>query len=281
MNTQKNLETTSLPLLLSWLQPVEFPHKLGICERLFGHKLKTKGICWIQTGAGIPWKLDLSNPTHRWVIYGKYEGAAFINWAKSFLPSNGVVVDSGASIGQMLLYLSQYVPTGKVLAFEPYPAAIEWLQECLDFHRSLPVELISCGLGNEPGQVYLEDTGEASGHGACSKVSRTANLGIPIQVTRLEDELLKRSISKVNLWCLDIEGYELPALKGAESLLKQQSICALYIELSDLTGGAGHKEAIQDFMAHFGYKAYQLNSASQPYIPIKWSSHSNGLFLPQ
>ena len=84
-----NYPLQSLPWGLKFLQSFDFPHKLGICERLFGLRLEKYGICWIQTGAGIPWKLDLSNPTHRWIVYGKYEGAAFINWAKKFLPSDG------------------------------------------------------------------------------------------------------------------------------------------------------------------------------------------------
>ena len=192
-----------------------------------------------------------------------------------------VVVDSGASIGQMLLYLSQFVPTGKLLAFEPYPCAAVWLQECLAFHSYLPVELIPFGLAATPSQVYLQDAGGKSGHGACSKISELEEEGIAIQVIRLGDVLAERSISRVDLWCLDVEGYELLALQGAESLLQNQAIHALYIELSDLTGGAGHRQAIQDFMAHFGYQSYRLDPTSQPYIPSEWSSHSNSLFLPR
>lgn len=268
----------SLPFSLSLLQPIDFPHKLGICERLFGQAIAPLGICWVKTGSGLVWKLDLANPTHRWIVYGKYEGAAFMNWARKFLPSNGVVIDSGASIGQMLLYLAQYVPRGKVLAFEPFPEAAAWLQECLDFYPHLPVEIICSGLASAPGQVYLQDIGEEAGHGACSQVSSS---GIPIQTVRLADELVTRNITQVDLWCLDVEGYELPALRGAEPLLKSQSIRALYIELSDLTGGQGHRQAIQDFMLDFGYKSYQLTEASQPFLPLEWSAHSNGLFLPE
>ena len=89
----------SLPFSLSLLQPIDFPHKLGICERLFGKAIAPLGICLVKTGAGLVWKLDLANPTHRWIVYGKYEGASFLNWAKNYLPANGVVIDSGASIG--------------------------------------------------------------------------------------------------------------------------------------------------------------------------------------
>lgn len=92
----------SPPLPLTWLQFIDFPYKLGICERIFGKAIAPYGICWIKTGSRLVWKLDLANPTHRWIVYGKYEGSAFLNWAKNYLPTNGIVIDSGASIGQML-----------------------------------------------------------------------------------------------------------------------------------------------------------------------------------
>jgi hypothetical protein len=113
------MKTISLLGLLSWLQFLKFPHKLGICERIFGSIIIQYGVCWVKTAAGIIWKLDLANPTYRWIVYGKYEGSHFLNWAKQFLPADGIVVDSGANIGQMLLYLAQWTPQGKVLAFEP------------------------------------------------------------------------------------------------------------------------------------------------------------------
>ena len=122
------MKAVSLPRLLTWLQPHDFPRKLGICERLFGRHLSRHGICWVNTAAGIPWKLDLANPTHRWIVYGKYESPPFLNWAYGYLPSDAIIVDSGANIGQMLLYLAQRVPHGKVLAFEPGKIQADWLQ---------------------------------------------------------------------------------------------------------------------------------------------------------
>ena len=98
---------------------MEFPRKLGICERLFARSLSRYGVCWVRTAAGVPWKLDLTLSTHRWIVYGKYEGRPFLDWARQYLPRDGIIVDSGANIGQMLLYLAQCVPAGKVPAFEP------------------------------------------------------------------------------------------------------------------------------------------------------------------
>ena len=263
-----------LPVILQLIQPIDFFHKLGICERIFGEKLAANGICWIQTGSSIPWKLDLANPTHRWIVYGKYEGASFLDWARKFLPPDAIVVDSGANIGQMLMYLAQWIPQGKVLAFEPGTEAGNWLQECLAVNANLPVEIIRAGLGASTAQLRLNQIGGNVGHGAWSQVSETE--GEAIQIVRLADELTRRSISKVNLWKLDVEGYELSALKGAEELLREQRIEALYVEL-----GFDQGKQICEYLSQFGYVCHLFDQNNQLYCPTELPDHTNGLFLPK
>jgi FkbM family methyltransferase len=266
------INTISLPFPLTQLQPIDFPRKLGICERLFGQSIASQGICWVQTGSGIPWKLDLNNPTHRWIVYGKYEGAPFLNWAKKFLLANAIVVDSGANIGQMLMYLAQWLPQGKILAFEPGVEASNWLTECLTVHPNLPVEVIRAGLGAAPAQLRLHNIGVNYGHGAWNQVSETE--GESIEIVRLADELATRSIETVDLWKLDVEGYEIPALQGAEELLKHKQIKAIYAEL---TGENGNR--IRDYLNSFGYKCYLFDSQGELNSPANLPSHTNGLFL--
>lgn len=267
------MKTVKLPLLLRCLQSIDFPHKLGICDRIFGAKLSKYGICWVQTAAQIPWKLDLLNPTDRWIVYGKFEGAPFLNWAKKILSPNGIVVDSGANIGQMLLYLSQWVPKGKVLAFEPGNEAADWLEECLHEHPILPVEVIRLGLGASPAQLYLENKSDNHYHGGWNQVSETE--GQPIQIVRLEDMLNLRSIEIVDLWKLDVEGYEIPALQGAEALLKTHRIKALYVEMINENG-----IRILEYLKSFNYQCYLFNNSGKLYIPSQIPAFTNGLFLP-
>ncbi|MEO1433327.1 MAG: FkbM family methyltransferase [Cyanobacteria bacterium J06633_8] len=267
------MKTISMPAPLTWIQLVDFPHKLGICEKFFAKAIAIKGICWVQTGAGIPWKLDLTNPTHRWIVYGKYEGAAFLNWANKFLPSDGIIVDSGANIGQMLMYLSQMVPQGKVFAFEPGTKAVKWLEECLDIHPGLPVEIIRAGLGASQVQLRLKHAGTSLKHGAQNQISETE--GEKIQVVRLASELATRSITKVDLWKLDVEGYEVQALKGAEELLKEQRIQAIWAELCGENG-----QQVREYLAKYKYYCHFLTKAGKPYVASKFPDHTNGLFLP-
>ena len=272
------MKTLSLPFPLVWLQPFDFPHKLGICDRLFGGALAHHKICWVQTAAGIPWKLDLTNPVHRWIVYGKYEGAPFLNWARQFLPPDGIVVDSGANIGQILIYLAHYVPQGKILAFEPGQEQADWLEECLAVNTTLPVELIRRGLGASATQLCLSSSGPNHIHGYWSKVSETE--GEPIEIVRLADELAARSIETVDLWKLDVEGYEVPAMQGVEELLKKQRIRAIYAEI-----GYQNSQRVLNYLEEFGYRCYLFDDNGKLFEPLQISNFqfpnwTNGLFLP-
>lgn len=262
-----------LPSVLRWLRRIEFPHKLGICERLFGDQLRRFGTCWVETATGIIWKLDLTNPTHRWIVFGKYEGSGFLDWARSFLPTNGTVVDSGANVGQMLIYLSQYVPKGKVLAFEPGKEAADWLEECLAVHPELPVELLRVGLGAREARLFLRQVGSKELHGAQNQVCEDE--GEEVNVSRLEDVLKLRSIDVVDLWKLDVEGDELSALLGADHFLSEQRIKALYVEL-----GFGNGKRIVDYLAQFDYRCFLFDGRGRLYAPQYLPEHTNGLFLP-
>ena len=268
------MSTLPLPFGLRLIRQLNFPRKLGLCERLFAKTLEQHNVTWVSTAAAIRWKLDLRNATHRWIVYGKYEGAPFLDWARRFLTPDGIVVDSGANIGQMLLYLAQWVPQGRVLAIEPGRHQANWLQECLDANPQLPVELCRLALGSARQQAYLKEVGAPDRHGSWSQISDLH--GEPINVVPLTELLRERDIEHVDLWKLDVEGSEIPALEGAEWYLSEHRIRSLYIELRGDNG-----RAIRDFLGHFAYDCRLFNRTGSLYSPDDLPEESNGLFMPR
>src|SRR5687767_3108405 len=262
-----------LPWLLKSIQGLEFPHKLGFCDRIFGRTLATHGVCWVPTAASIPWKLDLVNSTHRWIVYGKYEGIGFFNWAKGFLPPDGIVVDSGANIGQVLLYLAQWVPDGQVLAFEPSEVQADWLEECVIANKLESVEVLRLGLGSKTANLALIEAGLSERHGAQYFVS--PDQGVPIKVVTLDEELERRGVARVDLWKLDVEGYELEALRGAKSLFRQKAIRAVYVEMQESL-----QAEIMEFFHDHGYRGFTIDHRGELKRATQFDSFSMGLFLP-
>lgn len=269
------MDAIEVPRLLAFMRRLSFPHKLGICEQIWGQKLSKHGVCWIETSTGLSWKLDLSNPVHRWIVYGDYEGPDFLGWAKSFISKDSVLVDSGANIGQVTLYFAQWIDDsdgGRILAFEPGVEAFKWLEECVSANN-LAVDIVHAALGEEPAVSYLCNSSPEFQHGGQSYITKAAE-GEKIEILRLDEELAKREIKKVDLWKLDVEGYELKALKGAENYLREQNIKAIYVELS-----GDNPQAVRDYLAQFAYEPHLIAANKNPYRISDIPKGKNILFL--
>lgn len=226
----RDARAVKLPVGLGTLRRIGFPHKLGLLERFYGRALDNYGICWVTCANGVEWKLDLADPTQRWIVYGDYEGPAFLNWMRAWMEPGGVFVDSGANIGQMLLYIAP-LPDVQVVAFEPLPEAKQWLQECVErYADEWHVTLVENGLSDQPTRVELQRSGPQS-------TMRTDWYGakkletVSVEVDTLDNQLERLGINHVRLWKLDVEGFELEALRGAESSLRRSLVDALVIEV--------------------------------------------------
>lgn len=273
-------EVLKVPRFVRYFHNINFPVKYGIMDRIFGKSLSKQGVCWYKLRSGKIWKLDMNMVTHRWIIYGSYD-YPFIKWAKKNVPADGVVVDSGANIGQMTLYLGELAQDGKVLAFEPSTEAADWLADSIKANNSLNIELIRKGLGeNETTAVLIDKAKESQQnlHAFWSYISeRPSEHGEKILITNLVKEITIRNIEKVDLWKLDVEGFELPALKGAEELLIKKKIKAIYAELAIKEN---NNNKIVDFLSKYGYQCHFLDRNGNLLRSKEIPNHqTNGIFL--
>ena len=265
---------TSLPAGLRWLQGWDFPHKLGICEKIFGRRLARNGIGWTSTGAGIPWKLDLANPTHRWIVYGKYEGSPFLTGpGPSCLRTESSSIPARIS-GRCCFIWRNGCLKAKCSPLSPDgPPPIGWknVSPGILFFRS---NCLRVGLGDGLHQRHLASLGPGHLHGSWNQISETE--GEAVSLVPLSHVLSERSIREVHLWKLDVEGYEVPALRGAESWLREKRIRSLYIELAGENG-----RRIRDYLAGLGYQGYLFQTDGKLTELKELPEHSNGLFLPR
>ena len=261
-----------MPLSLRALRNWEFPRKLGLSERIYGASLHAAGIAWVRTAPGLCWKLDLSNPTHRWMVYGSYEGPGFWRWFRRQTAPT-LIVDSGANIGQTVVYFTCYAPAAQILAFEPGDAARHWLTECVNANALDRVQIMSAALGAERGTAFLWDNLDSAQHGSWNQVSSTD--GTPITVTTLDDALSAHGPGEVALWKLDVEGYELAALRGAAQSLAARRIRAIHMEIS----GEADSRASRDLLAAHGYTCHRITDSGRLALPTGGESYENLLFL--
>lgn len=245
------MKALKLPLSLRLLRRLPFPRKLGILERLYGKCLAPYGTQWVNCSNNVIWKLDLDDACHRWIVYGDYEGGSGIALARKALESGGVYVDSGANIGQWLLYLGSDKNI-QALAFEPVSSQHDWLADCLAQQDNWNVSLFKHGLGNQACSLQIQC------HGARSTLHldwfKDQNLPKElIQILPLDQVARSCGINTIQFWKLDVEGAELSALQGAGNLLKEQRIKTIYFEC--------HQDSYRDvtkLLSQYDYEIFYL-----------------------
>jgi FkbM family methyltransferase len=260
-----------LPLGLRILQRVEFPRKLGICERIFARRLAREGVRWLRTAPGPVWKLDLANPTHRWIAYGSYESVGWWRWVRANASELGTIVDSGANIGQTVLYFAHWLPKARIFAYEPGREAREWLTEGVGLNKFENVTVLAPGLGSVPRAARLRAVGDADFHGSWNEV--TEDEGEAITIVTLDEQLDRHAIPRLDLWKLDIEGHELEALRGAAAALAQGRIRAIFMEV-----GSSGDESVSYLRSH-GYTPWQLRASGSLAPLARVMRWDNALFL--
>jgi FkbM family methyltransferase len=129
-------------------------------------------------------------------------------------------VDVGSHIGSFLALLTKFAPEGRHAAFEPSPTKSRWLKR-----RFRDVEIFPCAVADKAGTAVFEENTALSGYshllapGSLPKNGSDGASHYDVAVCRLDDVLLDRG--RVDLIKIDVEGGELAALRGAETLIRK------------------------------------------------------------
>jgi FkbM family methyltransferase len=133
----------------------------------------------------------------------------------------GVMVDVGANIGNHTIFLAKYCATN-VIAFEPYPATIDLLEQNVVENGLDNVEAYCLALSNDQNFVKMKSI---EGNAGMNKIDTFGTITVG---TVLFDDYttVKEPITLIKIDC---EGYEEKALLGMIETIKKHKP-ALFIE---------------------------------------------------
>lgn len=149
----------------------------------------------------------------------KYSSALFAR-----LEKNDIVFDIGANVG---LYVDKFLAANcQVVAFEPDPTTFDYLRS--KYESNEYVDLVNSAISNKTGEVYfasINDLGVTNGIAESGEIS--------VQCSTLDDYSLHSNI-KPNVLKIDVEGFEIEVLRGAEETLKSVRLIGIEIHYSIL-----------------------------------------------
>lgn len=219
---------------------------------------------------GAWWLAEKSALDHE-LLYREFEKME-MGFVRRLLRRDMTVVDVGAHHGFYTLLASKRVGwDGRVVAIEPSPRECARLEKHLRINRCSNVELVSCAVGEDPGESDLyvvdgfNDWCNSLRPPAAEEPSRT----VRVQLRRLDDILSDLKISKVDFIKLDVEGAELSALYGAMGLLHRESRPAMLVEVQDVRTqrwGYAAREILQ-FLIRMNYQWFVI-AAKGALLPI-------------
>lgn len=215
---------------------------------------------------GFDLKLDLSDAVDHYIYYGLAEPG--YDRLFQYVKSGARVIDVGANIGMLSLPLARTVGNGRVVSFEPDPQNRKRLNEHLAMNAVANVTVLPYGLGAEARTFELyKVVGTNSGMNRIL-TDRTATGRFPhtsIDVRRLDDLWPDLGLDVLHLMKIDVEGFEMAVLQGAERTIEKHRP-VLFIELDDdnLRENGTSAAALVEWLAERGYSV----SAAESGAPI-------------
>ena len=162
-----------------------------------------------------------------YAAYKTYADRAERKLLRKILFQGAVVADVGANIGIYSQFLSRCVgPGGSVHSFEPSPDNFRRLSAVTRDLRNM--RLTQAVVGERSGECKLYVSDKLNVDHRAYKADGDSRRAIPIQMVALDDYF--KPGQRVDLIKMDIQGYELHALRGATRVLADNPHVKLLLE---------------------------------------------------
>jgi FkbM family methyltransferase len=222
------------------------------------------------------------------IIVGKgdqFATAAYVNFVGDFeemmflahvLRPGETFADVGANAGLYSLWVSR-ISGARSIALEPVPSTYDTLRKNVRLNDLDDlVEPIRTAAGDTPGSVLM-----TSGIGGMNHIVQQAGAAtVETPVRRLDEMFAGREPFAMKM---DVKGFELRALQGAEPLLRSGALKAFTIELQDATLNR-YGIAAQDvrrFIETFGYVAHTYEPFARALTPLARATGLNMIYVRQ
>jgi FkbM family methyltransferase len=178
------------------------------------------------------------------------------------------VLDVGAYSGEWTRALIRLFPSARVLMIEPQETKSGELALLCSSHPRLELATVLVGPEATGGVVFYESD-------TASSVLEDANHdNLPtklLRMTTLDILVDERQFPSPDFIKLDVQGYEIEVLRGAEQTLKSTQVVLMEVNLIGLYKGAPLLDETVRYMADRGFRLYDIGTFfRRPYDNALW-----------
>jgi FkbM family methyltransferase len=172
--------------------------------------------------------------------------------------SGAIMFDVGAHVGETALALALEFPAASIHAFEPVQVCFNQLQKNCRNYKNVVCHPVALGDQNETRAIALRSNNVDC---TMNQVNRLADQNTPsefkeiITIQRIDDVCSQLNIDQIAFLKIDVEGFELEVLRGANRMLKSQKIKNLIAEVTFEPKSEQHIqfEDLRAMLTPFGY----------------------------
>jgi FkbM family methyltransferase len=174
------------------------------------------------------------------------------------------VLDVGANIGQYGKELMQHGYKGEIHSFEPITSAYKQL--CKNAKQFSAWKVHNIGLGSKEEEVMInvsENIVSSSilkvGHASLSAEAKSKPTHQEkVKLTDLDTFLATMLVQKEILLKLDVQGFEMEALRGAMKSLRHVKIIQIELSFTELYEGGPLHDEVTEFLKEQGYEIFSI-----------------------
>ena len=158
------------------------------------------------------------------------------------LGAGDVCIDIGAHVGYYTLLASKLVgPRGRVYAFEPSPGAYRALEQNLarNGSRNVTALNVAAGADGSTGVLYELAEGRSGNSSLSPRLLDSPHAGsadqyasVEVDICAVDTRVPAHELDRVRMIKVDVEGYEVEAMRGVERILAAGAPLAVIVELS-------------------------------------------------
>ena len=190
-----------------------------------------------------------------------------------FLRPNDLFIDIGANIGSYTVLASAEIKA-TTISIEPVPSTFYNLRNNILINNIQDrVTLLNLGLGSQVGHIRFTNKFDTMNHVAVESDTDT----IDVTVDTLDNVLANKHPLMLKI---DVEGFETEVIRGAETVLHQNGLQAIIIELNGSGSRYGYDEQqIHNLLTTIGFVSCQYNPFNRKLSKTASYSHHNTIYV--